>query len=107
MDDGCAFKRNMPTNRIKDTRFEPERTRWPLDAQQVLARTDDGMPPPDHGPGEGEWERVWNLKDVENLYDLGLWDNMADIFVSDYDFNVRRDQPSVEDPWRQRHTSKS
>ncbi|GJC81325.1 palmitoyltransferase SWF1 [Colletotrichum liriopes] len=107
MDDGCAFKRSMPANRVKDTRFEPERTRWPLDAQQVLARTDDGMPPPDHGPGEGEWERVWNLKDVENLYDLGLWDNLADIFVSNYDFNVKRDQPLVETPGRQRHAPKS
>ncbi|KAK1989094.1 LOW QUALITY PROTEIN: DHHC zinc finger domain-containing protein [Colletotrichum cereale] len=107
MDDGCAFKRSMPANRVKDTRFELKRTRWPLEALQVLARTDDGMPPPSHGPGAGEWERVWNLKDVENLYDLGLWDNLADIFVSNYDFNVKRDQPSVETPGRQRHASKS
>ncbi|KAK2004965.1 DHHC zinc finger domain-containing protein [Colletotrichum falcatum] len=107
MDDGCAFKRGMPANRVKDARFEPERTRWPLEAMQVLTRTDDGMPPPDHGPGAGEWERVWNLKDVENLYDLGLWDNLADIFVPNYDFNVKRDQPPVENPGRQRHASKS
>ncbi|KAK2031440.1 DHHC zinc finger domain-containing protein [Colletotrichum zoysiae] len=107
MDDGCAFKRSMPANRVKDTRFEPGRTRWPLEAVQVLARTDDGMPPPDHGPGVGEWERVWNLKDVENLYDLGLWDNLGDIFISNYDFNVKHDQPPVENPGRQRHASKS
>ncbi|OLN85100.1 Palmitoyltransferase SWF1 [Colletotrichum chlorophyti] len=107
MDDGCAFKRSMPADRIKNTRFEPQRTRWPLDTQQVLARTDDGMTPPSDAPGEGEWERVWNLRDVENLYDLGLWDNLADIFIPDYTFNVRRDQPSVEAIGRQRKAPKT
>ncbi|KAK2766455.1 palmitoyltransferase swf1 [Colletotrichum kahawae] len=106
MDDGCAFKRKLQPNRVKDRRYEPERTRWPLESQQVLARTDDGMPPPSNVSTQSEWERVWKLADVENLYDLGFWDNVADVFIPDYNFNVKRDQPTVEAVGRQRHSAR-
>lgn len=106
MDDGCAFKRKLLPNRVKDRQYEPERTRWPLESQQVLARTDDGMPPPSNVSTQSEWERVWKLADVENLYDLGFWDNVADVFVPDYNFNVQRDQPTVEAVGRQRHSAR-
>ncbi|ETS78115.1 hypothetical protein PFICI_10177 [Pestalotiopsis fici W106-1] len=87
MDDGFAFKRAMPTDRVKDPRWEPTWTRWPVETMQVLVRTEDGSPPdPQGAPGVGDWERVWHLRDVENLYDLGFWDNLLDVLVPGYSF---------------------
>ncbi|KAH8896027.1 zf-DHHC-domain-containing protein [Thozetella sp. PMI_491] len=88
MDDGCAFKRTMPSDRVKDSQVEAIWTRWPVETEQIMLRTNDGKPPAAHLilPGEGEWERVWNLRDVENLYDLGFWDNLIDVFFPGYQF---------------------
>ncbi|KAL4729309.1 palmitoyltransferase swf1 [Fusarium chlamydosporum] len=98
MRDGFAFRRSMPVNRQKNERVEPRCVRWPVDVQQIIVTTQDGQPPPEtlRLPGEGQWERVWNLSDVENLYDMGLRDNMVDIFVSDYEFGQRADEPNAE-----------
>ncbi|KAI1341098.1 zf-DHHC-domain-containing protein [Xylariaceae sp. FL0016] len=88
MDDGCAFKRALPSPRPKDPRVEPTHTRWPLEPVQILVRTEDGAPPSVQSPGQGvgDWERVWHLRDIENLYDLGFWDNLVDIFVPGHSF---------------------
>ncbi|ORY61396.1 DHHC palmitoyltransferase-domain-containing protein [Pseudomassariella vexata] len=104
MDDGFAFKRAMASDRVKDPRWEAQWTRWPVESVQSLVRTEDGRPPPNNeGPGIGEWERVWNLKDVENLYDLGVWDNMVDVFVPGYSFR----DAIVTDEERGRRSKKS
>ncbi|KAI1387207.1 zf-DHHC-domain-containing protein [Hypoxylon trugodes] len=95
MDDGCVFKRSLAPDRVKDPRNEAPWTRWPLDPIQVLIRTEDGAPPSaDGGPGIGEWERVWRLRDVENLYDLGFWDNLIDVFVPNYPFRGADTMPT-------------
>ncbi|KAK3291369.1 DHHC palmitoyltransferase-domain-containing protein [Chaetomium fimeti] len=87
MDEGLAYKRKMDAGRVKDIRVEPAWTRWPVEAEQVMVRTDDGKPPGKEGwPGFGEWEAAWRLKDVENLYDLGFWDNLVDVFVPGFMF---------------------
>ena len=111
MDEGCAFKRGLPpplpppppppAARAGEKEEEEAQqqqqqpwTRWPVDAIQVLVRTDDGRAPrPTAGPGVGDWERVWKLRDVENLYDLGFWDNLLDVFFPDYNF--RGDRPGA------------
>lgn len=83
MNEGGVYKRTIiERNRVKDLKVEPAWTRWPVEAEQVMVRTDDGKPPRSSHrlPGEGEWEAVWRLKDVENLYDIGLWDNLVDVF---------------------------
>ena len=96
MDEGCAFKRRLDVKRVKDVRVEPAWTRWPAEAEQVLMRTRDGKPPvAGKGkvlPGVGEWEAVWRLRDVENLYDLGWWDNLVDVMIPWYMFR----EPHVE-----------
>ncbi|KAM7204887.1 DHHC palmitoyltransferase domain containing protein [Naviculisporaceae sp. PSN 640] len=91
MDEGFAFKRRIvPAERQKNLRVEPAWTRWPVEAEQILVRTEDGRPPSrsldgDEGlVGTGEWERVWRLRDVENLYDIGFWDNLVDVFWPGY-----------------------
>ncbi|KAG5995319.1 hypothetical protein E4U52_000132 [Claviceps spartinae] len=85
MDDGQAFRRKMSPDREKNTLFERGCPRWPVEPEIALTSSDNGKPPPSLA-GEGNWERVWKLEDVQNLYDLGLWDNLADIFVTDYKF---------------------
>jgi len=80
MSDGYVFKRSLPLNRVKDVN-EAKQTTWPVQSQQILLRTEDGAPPTgSEAVGVGAWERVWKLRDVENLYDLGFWDNMVDVF---------------------------
>ncbi|KAH6682354.1 DHHC zinc finger protein [Plectosphaerella plurivora] len=103
MDDGIAFKRRLPDDFRGDPRIDPGCPRWPLAPQQVLARTEDGQPPVG-GPGDGPWDHIWKIKDVENLYDMGLKDNMADIFARDYSFGLAGEpqQPAVEEQGRQR-----
>lgn len=85
MDDGQAFRRKMSPDREKNTLFERGCPRWPVEPEIALTSSDNGKPPPSLA-GEGNWERVWKLEYVQNLYDLGLWDNLADIFVTDYKF---------------------
>ncbi|KAF2641091.1 zf-DHHC-domain-containing protein [Massarina eburnea CBS 473.64] len=64
---------------------EEPRTTWPLESRHVLVRTMDGKPPSVLPPRiasvadkEG-FVRVWDLVDVENVYDLGFWDNLSDV----------------------------
>ncbi|OIW25272.1 zf-DHHC-domain-containing protein [Coniochaeta ligniaria NRRL 30616] len=108
MDDGTVFRRKLPADRAKDPRVEPVWTRWPVEAEQIIVRTDDGKPPQSKHPlpGVGEWEPAWRLRDVENLYDLGLWDNLLDVFFPGYSF---RDQefPVAEQRGRKRRTKKT
>ncbi|KAI9048809.1 hypothetical protein LZ554_007640 [Drepanopeziza brunnea f. sp. 'monogermtubi'] len=97
MADGFAFKCLLPADREKDERIEPAWTRWPVESQQLVSRTADGQPP--RGPGgigAGEWERVWRLADVENLYDLGFWDNLADVFFPTKWFRARNEDNTRE-----------
>ena len=49
---------------------------WPISSDQILTRTMDGRPP--YGQ-EALWARVWNLTDVDNIYDLGGWDNLMEV----------------------------
>jgi hypothetical protein len=104
MDDGCAFKRRLPADRPRYV-GESSWTRWPVEAEQILIRTEDGQFP--HSPqtlaGAGEWERVWRLRDVENLYDLGFWENLLDIFRPGHLFGDSKDVPS--DKFRRRKRS--
>ncbi|CAM1506446.1 Fc.00g060870.m01.CDS01 [Cosmosporella sp. VM-42] len=104
MADGLAFRRSMAANREKNEGIEPRWTRWPVETEQILVTNLDGQPPPNgqRMPGDGPWERVWNLRQVENLYDMGFWDNLLDVFVADYTFGGKDDEPVVEQRQRKR-----
>lgn len=106
MADGYAFKRKLSPDRHKNETIEPAWTRWPVESEQVVLRTEDSMPPTGPGAaiGEGEWERVWKLADVENLYDLGFWDNLTDVFRPRYGFR-RREPKSNRQATRSRPES--
>lgn len=80
MGEGFVFKRALSENREKNLRIEPAWTHWPAESQQIVLRTADGQDPVG-AIGDGEWQRIWSLKDVENLYDIGFVDNLKDVFI--------------------------
>ncbi|KAJ4308411.1 palmitoyltransferase swf1 [Neodidymelliopsis sp. IMI 364377] len=63
-------------------------TTWPLESHHILLRTRNGQVPktlparvqrvavPD------SFERVWSLAAVENVYDLGFWDNLVEVLTN-------------------------
>lgn len=112
MEDGFVFRRRMSHERRPSTTAANAAaaveavvgkgvalaTRWPVEAEFALTRTDDGNPPPPNDktlPGVGEWERVWTMRDVDNLYDLGFWRNLQDICIPNYQFHAPG-LPSIE-----------
>jgi hypothetical protein len=63
-------------------------TTWPLESRHILIRTRAGQPPSTLPPRikavakEDSFERVWNLAAVENVYDLGFWDNLREVLLN-------------------------
>lgn len=64
---------------------------WPISNDQWLVRCEDGQPPGDEvdiyasptstslTARKSRWKRLQSLREVDNLYDLGFWRNLADI----------------------------
>lgn len=50
--------------------------RWPVDSDQIMVRTNDGMPPAGQ---EHLWKRNRVLADIDNIYDLGWLMNFVEI----------------------------
>ncbi|KAF1850232.1 palmitoyltransferase swf1 [Cucurbitaria berberidis CBS 394.84] len=63
-------------------------TTWPLESRHVLVRTRTGQAPKTlpshikHVAKEGSFEQVWSLAAVENVYDLGFWDNLQEVLFN-------------------------
>lgn len=66
---------------------------WPGSSDQVFMLTDGGPPTEGHshslnfnggvqevhaGPVDLRWIRVHSMREVDNIYDLGFWDNLRD-----------------------------
>lgn len=49
---------------------------WPVSSDQIIVSTTDGKPPQGQ---EALWTRIWELSDVDNIYDMGGWDNLMEI----------------------------
>lgn len=99
---GLVFRRRL--RRGRGSEASQSLSRWPLEPEYVLMCTDDGRPPATddpHIPGVGEWEQVWRLRDIDNIYDLGVWRNLMDVFVPDYQFKTQG-LPCVEERGRKR-----
>ena len=88
--DGIVFKtkrsiEKQDTQDMQDTTVEPL-VDWPISSRQQLLKNEDGAP---HQPWMNEHStsvfaddairRVKGLDEIENLYDLGLWNNLKDI----------------------------
>jgi hypothetical protein len=63
-------------------------TTWPLESRHILIRTRTGQAPktlPSRIKSvarENSFERVWSLAAVENVYDLGWWDNLREVLLN-------------------------
>jgi palmitoyltransferase len=63
-------------------------TEWPLESRHILIRTASGQPPRTLPPRirsvakDDNFERVWSLAAVENVYDLGFWDNLKEVLLN-------------------------
>ncbi|KAH9820450.1 Palmitoyltransferase SWF1 [Teratosphaeria destructans] len=79
--DTCKHPRNPALDfGVDRTRSEEEdecMVPWPTASDQVIVRTNDGKPP--YGQ-EALWSRIWGLERVDNIYDLGGWDNFMEVF---------------------------
>lgn len=70
------------------TTGEEPNTTWPLESRHILVRTHDGQVPKTLPPRvqrvaeEDSFERVWSLAKVENVYDLGFWDNLVEVLTN-------------------------
>ncbi|KAF1995380.1 palmitoyltransferase swf1 [Amniculicola lignicola CBS 123094] len=75
----------IPTPPESPLEDEEPPTTWPLESRHILIRTLNGQPPQNlpsrlkSVADEESFERVWSLDGVENLYDLGFWDNFMEI----------------------------
>lgn len=64
---------------------EEPRTTWPLESRHILLRTQNGEPPQNFPvrikavADEASFRRVWHISEVENVYDLGFWDNFMEV----------------------------
>lgn len=61
---------------------------WPLRSRKVVIRTRDGAPPifaaddeTASGVVNGSWRRCWRLAELDNIYDLGFWDNLKEVLL--------------------------
>lgn len=67
------------------------RPQWPVSSDQIIVKTIDGAPPDDNDSvigtrgdnvvQENVWKRCWSLGQVDNIYDLGFWDNLLEVLT--------------------------
>lgn len=96
--DGVIFKakksevyRDYPRNYTMEPKVD-----WPIDSDQFLVRTEHGHPPskqnrkqakaePREQDGDerdrdgSRWMKVGSLREIDNIYDLGFWDNVLEV----------------------------
>lgn len=95
IDMGLAYKWVGPTDAILERHFDPNVepfVDWPIHSDQRIWRSEDGRLPntrPTEGglssldgsetnSGLSYWRPLIGLHEVENLYDLGFWNNLKD-----------------------------
>jgi len=81
--DGLAYAAPV----VAESPMQPE-TKWPRASQFFLVVTCDGAPPrhlaEDIKAVVGEdahWKRCRDLKDMDNMYDLGFWGNLMEALL--------------------------
>ncbi|KAF2453775.1 DHHC palmitoyltransferase-domain-containing protein [Lineolata rhizophorae] len=82
-DDGASANNQVSHRRL----LKRQKAAWPLGPRQVAIRCVSGLLP-DELPPEladlvepGTWQRCWKLVDVDNIYDLGFWDNLSEFLL--------------------------
>lgn len=78
MADGLVWMRDQDENGYQNGLLELDETagsRWPVKSTVLIKKSFDGRPPDD----DSRWRRVWRLREVENVYDLGFWASLKDV----------------------------
>lgn len=92
--DGLVFRSDRReditglTTNFSEDMTEP-RVGWPISSNQLLVSCRDGQTPYAHlegltngvespSPGISHWKKIGSLHEIDNLYDLGFWDNLTD-----------------------------
>lgn len=93
--DGLVFRSDRRESITGSTRNPSEDmtepcVEWPISSKQLLVSCEDGQPPYTHNlegllndvdsPSRdiSRWKKVGDLHEIDNLYDLGFWDNLMD-----------------------------
>ncbi|GFF48312.1 palmitoyltransferase swf1 [Aspergillus lentulus] len=97
--DGLVFKSTR--SEVYGSRFHsdedtPAQRTWPVSSDQILVIT-DGEPPKEgfrlcsrsneilykddlQAPVDTRWIEVNSMREIDNIYDLGFWDNLREVF---------------------------
>ncbi|OJJ45482.1 hypothetical protein ASPZODRAFT_153132 [Penicilliopsis zonata CBS 506.65] len=95
--DGCVFrstKKEIYGDSPVPAGLRDDHPTWPMTSDQIILVT-DGQPPADgfmlssrsnyivqqegqRGPIDPRWRCVRSLREVDNIYDLGFWDNLRE-----------------------------
>jgi palmitoyltransferase ZDHHC4 len=99
--DGLVWKaRRVDVVGWEEREREEKRAKWPIMGKWVVVVTRNGEMPHTEGRGQAQnghvgavgavgpgredvdptWEKVTSLAEVENVYDLGFWENLRDVF---------------------------
>lgn len=71
-----GYGNNNPALDASEDAEHENKIQWPISSDYIFVRTRDGRPPQGQ---EALWTRVWNLDDVDNIYDLGGLQNLVEI----------------------------
>ncbi len=81
--DKFLFKRSIDKDRRRRSQVEPF-VKWPKEAEIVVLSREQ-KPEEDNpglrGRGIGPWTQVENIHELENIYDIGFWNNVKDVFL--------------------------
>ncbi|KFY80695.1 hypothetical protein V499_00469 [Pseudogymnoascus sp. VKM F-103] len=83
IEEESLYMRTLDEHRPRDPGVEP-RVKWPVQPK-LISMSCETKPPSNakslQGQGYGEWVRVESLHDLENVYDIGFWRNIVDLFL--------------------------
>lgn len=97
--DGLVFKSTRSEiygNQSHSDEDTPAQRTWPVSSNQILVIT-DGEPPKEgfqlcsrsneilqkddpQAPVDTRWTEVNSMREIDNIYDLGFWDNLREVF---------------------------
>lgn len=97
--DGLVFKSTRSEiygNQSHSDEDTPAQGTWPVSSDQILVIT-DGEPPKEgfqlcsrsneilqkddpQAPVDTRWTEVNSMREIDNIYDLGFWDNLREVF---------------------------
>lgn len=87
-DDTCSQSNNGVNGHADDPYATLEKCDWPTRSRFCMVTTTDGQAPRPPLPHDiagivdlSSWRRVWRLAQVENIYDLGFWDNLSEVLT--------------------------